>query len=211
MTQKTYSTIIFDFDGTIADSLHLMVDIYNKMAHRFHAHPIGATQVKHFRSLTPVQLIHELRIPVIMIPEILFIGKRIMKKRMNELKPIKGIEQVIEKLSKKYTLGILTSNNGENVEDFLNSHSIKNIAWIHSETSLFGKDKALQKRLKKDSLTKEEVLYVGDETRDVDSCKKIGIDVASVTWGLNSRVLLETVHPTYLVDFPDELENLLLK
>lgn len=208
---KTYSTIIFDFDGTIADSLHLMIDIFNSMVHKFHADPIGLERIEYIRGLTPKELIHELKIPLLLIPEFLFIGKRMMKKRIDELKPIVGISHLIEKLSKKYTLGIVTSNNVETVEEFLLQHDLDHFKWIHSETSLFGKDKALRKRLKSEHLIHKEVLYIGDEVRDVESCKTVGIDVASVAWGLNSHTLLESAGPTYLVDDPSELEKLLLK
>ncbi len=208
---KTYSTIIFDFDGTIADSIHLMIDIFNSMAHRFHADPVGIEQIEYLRGLTIKELIHELKIPILLIPEFLFIGKRMMKKRIDELKPVVGISHLIEKLSKKYTLGILTSNDAETVEEFLLQHDLNHFKWIHSETSIFGKDKALRKRLKSEHLVHKEVLYIGDEIRDVESCKKVGIDVASVAWGLNSHTLLESASPTYIVDDPSELEALLLK
>ena len=211
MTNKTYSTIIFDFDGTIADSLHLMIDIFNSMVHKFHAEPIGIEQIEYLRSLTIKELIHELKIPILLIPEFLFIGKRMMKRRIDELEPITGISHLIEKLSKKYTLGILTSNDAETVEEFLLQHDLNHFKWIHSETSLFGKDKAIRKRLKLEHLIHREVLYIGDEIRDVESCKKVGIDVVSVAWGLNSHTLLEPSEPTYIVDEPAELETILLK
>jgi len=210
MTKKRYLTIIFDFDGTIADSLHLMIDIFNSMVHKFHADPIGHEQIEYLRGLTIKELIHALNIPLMLIPEFLFIGRRMMKKRIDELRPIDGISQLIEKLSKKYTLGILTSNNVETVEEFLDLHDLKHFKWIHSETSMFGKDKALRKRLKIQGLTHKEVLYIGDELRDITSCKKVGIDVVSVTWGLNSHTLLESARPTYIVAEPVEIEKLLL-
>ena len=211
MTNKTYSTIIFDFDGTIADSLLLMIDIFNSMVHKFHADPIGIEKIEYLRGLTIKELVHELKIPILLIPEFLFIGKRMMKKRIDELEPITGISHLIEKLSKKYTMGILTSNDAETVQEFLLQHDLNHFKWIHSETSLFGKDKAIRKRLKLEHVIHREVLYIGDEIRDVESCKKVGIDVVSVAWGLNSHTLLESSEPTFIVDEPAELETILLK
>jgi phosphoglycolate phosphatase-like HAD superfamily hydrolase len=33
----------------------------------------------------------------------------------------------------------------------------------------------------------DNVIYVGDETRDIEACHKVGIPIISVTWGLNNN------------------------
>ena len=40
----------------------------------------------------------------------------------------------------------------------------------------------------------EDVVYVGDETRDIVAARKLGIRVAAVTWGYNSSEALEAHH-----------------
>jgi phosphoglycolate phosphatase-like HAD superfamily hydrolase len=78
-------------------------------------------------------------------------------------------------------------------------------SFIHSELNLFGKSGALDKMLKKYKLHKPDVLYVGDEVRDIEACKKVGVDIVSVTWGFNSREVLEKYQPNKLVGTPEEL------
>jgi phosphoglycolate phosphatase-like HAD superfamily hydrolase len=46
---------------------------------------------------------------------------------------------------------------------------------------------------------------VGDETRDIEAAKKSHIKVIAVSWGFNSRQVLEKYSPDFLIDYPGEL------
>lgn len=59
------------------------------------------------------------------------------------------------------------------------------------QCSLFSKSKTLARVLKEQNLTLAETLYIGDEVRDIESCQKIGLDILSVTWGLNDKESLQ--------------------
>jgi phosphoglycolate phosphatase-like HAD superfamily hydrolase len=59
--------------------------------------------------------------------------------------------------------------------------------------------------LRKESLNPEEVVYVGDETRDIEAAKKSQIKVIAVTWGFNSKQVLAAQNPDFLIDRPEEL------
>lgn len=48
----------------------------------------------------------------------------------------------------------------------------------------------IKKFLKEKKLQTEEVLYVGDEQRDVVACKKIGVEIIWVGWGYD---VLDTI------------------
>lgn len=54
-----------------------------------------------------------------------------------------------------------------------------------------------------------EVIYVGDETRDVEAAKKVGVKVIAVTWGINSEKILRKQNPDYLIVKPKELIEVL--
>jgi phosphoglycolate phosphatase-like HAD superfamily hydrolase len=67
-----------------------------------------------------------------------------------------------------------------------------------------------KKILRRYGIRKEEVLYVGDEIRDITATKNIGVDIASVDWGYNSREGLEEHKPEYLISEPEELLTICL-
>ena len=59
--------------------------------------------------------------------------------------------------------------------------------------------------LREKKFDKKDVLYVGDETRDITAAKKAKIKVVAVTWGFSSRKGLEKYKPDFLIDKPEEL------
>jgi phosphoglycolate phosphatase-like HAD superfamily hydrolase len=127
------------------------------------------------------------------------------------LKTIPGIQDALVQLKHEgYCLGILTSNSEENVKLFLKKHGLQYLfTFIYSETSLFSKDKSIRKLMKKNNLSSEEIIYVGDETRDIEASKKIHIKVIAVTWGFNSGEVLAQHNPDFLIQQPSELIEVL--
>ncbi len=81
--------------------------------------------------------------------------------------------------------------------------------FISVGSGLFGKRRTLNKVIKQHNLKKDDILYVGDEVRDIEASRGVGIAVASVTWGYNSRKVLQAYGPDYLIDQPQELLHIL--
>jgi phosphoglycolate phosphatase-like HAD superfamily hydrolase len=48
-------------------------------------------------------------------------------------------------------------------------------------------------------------MYIGDETRDIEAAKKIGIGVVAVTWGYQAGDILKAASPDALVEHPGDL------
>lgn len=67
----------------------------------------------------------------------------------------------------------------------------------------------LNRVLKQHNIDSAQAIYVGDETRDVEAAKRVAIATVSVTWGFNTRDILETYQPTHIIDTPLELVHLL--
>ncbi|MEL6495845.1 MAG: HAD-IA family hydrolase, partial [Cyanobacteria bacterium J06623_7] len=124
-----------------------------------------------------------------------------------DLKPIPGIKSVLLNLQRQgYTLGIVTSNNRENVDIFLAKNELdKLFSYIYSGTAIFGKHRVLERVFRDHGVSKSDVIYVGDETRDIRSARKSHIPVAAVSWGFNAAEILIAHQPDYLVNSPDEL------
>ena len=74
---------------------------------------------------------------------------------------------------------------------------------------LFSKEIKINKIKKKLKLKDEEILYVGDEVRDVVSAHKANIPIASVTYGYNTKEYLSSENPTYFIDSLKELSDII--
>lgn len=203
------TTIIFDFDGTIADSIPFILKAAHELAKKYDFTPPPEEEIDSFKDKPPMEIIKRLKIPLYKVPFLIVEGQQLLHKYMKNVGYVKGMRKVLESLhTKGYTLGLLTSNSKENVEIFLHKQDLRVFDFVYSERSLFGKAPVLEKMMRKFSLKKEEVMYVGDEVRDVDACKKAHVDVVSVTWGFSSKPILKEHGPNHIVDKPEELLKL---
>lgn len=207
--RKTMSVkiILFDFDGTLADTLDAIVRITNHLAGDFGFQPATPQDIENLRNLTSLQIVKNSGIPLIKIPFLLHRVKIELNHEIQQLKPIEGIKEVLIELKKLgYKLGIVTSNSEENVKLFIEKNGWQNLfEYLYSTTTLFGKSQVIKKFLDREKINLKDAIYVGDETRDIEAAKKINIKVVAVSWGFNSKQVLVDSHPDFAIDRPDEL------
>jgi phosphoglycolate phosphatase len=198
--------LIFDFDGTIGDTFWEGLQILNAMAPEFGYRPLAEEDLPKAKDMTTRQLMRYLGISSRNLPRIAHRGIRQLRARINEIQPIAGMPEVIRALhAQGRRLGIVTSNSEENVGIFLKNHDLEIFEFVRSSSRLLGKAREIRQAMKRQHFTPGEVLFVGDETRDIEACKRAGIRCAAVTWGYNSRDSLERQHPHLIFDQPAEL------
>ena len=205
----TPKVIIFDFDGTIADTYDAFVGIINGLADEFGYKKVSQEELKLLRNLNSQEIIKQSNISIFKVPALLRRVKRELSKEIENIKPISDIQLALLALRKQgYQLGIVTSNTQNNVEKFLNNHDLASLFdFVYSDSNLFGKHKILKKLIKRQKLVREEIIYVGDETRDIEAAHKSGIKVIAVGWGFNSPEVLAKYNPHALVEYPSELKQ----
>ncbi|BAY26119.1 phosphoglycolate phosphatase [Calothrix sp. NIES-2100] len=204
MTQKV---IIFDFDGTIADTLDALVGIANRLALEFGYVQITPQELGLLRNLTSREIIRYSGISVLKIPFLVKKVKSELKNKIHEFKPIPGIKEALIELKEDgYKLGIITSNSKDNVTEFLQINDLASLFdFIYSGVTIFGKTTIINNVLRQKQLKPQQVIYVGDETRDIEASKKANIKVIAVTWGFNSPEVLARQKPDFLIHNPSEL------
>jgi len=177
-------TVIFDFDGTLANTFDLVLRLYNEHAHEFGADLVAHGEMPHLRELGYKKAMKLKKVRWRVLPKMVLFLSREMKKHMDEVKPFAGIVTMLKELQAGgINIGILTSNDSALVQDFLNVHDFPVFDFVVSEKTFFGKEKALKRIIHRYNLEKDQVVYVGDEARDVVSSKKAGVKVYGVVWG----------------------------
>lgn len=200
-------TIIFDFDGTIANTFDRLRVIYNQIAPFFRCKQVSKEEQIRLKSCMPFEVMKECRVTFFKIPWMLLVARRKLYKEMEEVEPINEIVHALKELKHQgYTLGIMTSNSKKNVSMFLSRNGLKGIfCFISAHRSVFGKDKVIARLLKKRNIQKEKAVYIGDEVRDIEAAKRLDLKVVAVSWGFSSRENLEKLSPDAIVDHPDHL------
>lgn len=198
-------TVIFDFDGTIVDNFEVMLSIFNRLALYYAKRDLTDLTHEEIRKKTARQIISYIGIPFWRIPRAISALRTEFYKIVDDVKAFEKIPDVLSELKKTYRLGIVTTNSVENVKQILKNNKIDCFDFISEKSKLFGKDKHLSKILKNKRLNKKNVIYIGDEIRDIDAAHKIGIPIISVTWGYNDKTELIKNNPDFLAENPSDI------
>lgn len=194
--------LVFDFDGTICDSFGAAIDIIKKYFPEYWDEKMSIDKI---RNIGLKGFIKKYKVPKYKLIKVVIVGRREIAKHIPNLNTFEGIESVIKQLSNNNKLAILTTNSKANVEKFLKRNNLEEyFNFIHSGTSVFGKDKKLRSAMRKYNLNPKETFYIGDETRDIEAAKKVRIKSVAVTWGFESEKVLKKADPDHIIKSPEE-------
>ena len=199
------ATILFDFDGTLSDSVSLGLALVNAYAGEFGYRELDCGLA---RKLSAMQLLRAAAIPLWKLPYLIHFFRRKLAEQAEKLQLFPGVGELLAALrASGFELGILTSNSARTVSVFLKKHGIESyFSYIRASVPLFGKTRAI--RLAQRQL-KPPLIYVGDELRDVDACRRTGIPIVSVAWGFNTTDVLRSRNPGFVAETAAEALALL--
>ena len=191
--------IVFDFDGTLADTFDVIKTI---AMNEYSEYDID---VELFKSEGAKGMLKLLKLPRWKIPGmILNVTSKLRNSK--DIKLFPGIVDLLNELKDNYKIGIVSSSSREIINNTLKDYNIENLfEFVYSESSLFGKQTFLKKMCTKHNINPLEVIYVGDEDRDIIAAKKANIKTIAVTWGFNTKEKLSKENPDYLADSPMHL------
>lgn len=203
------TNVIFDFDGTIANTLPIIIEVVEKWGvSDIH---LTVELIEELRGMSAQQALKRVGIPLRKVPGLITRGRRELIEKLGDAKPFPGMLEVIRELSKTCDLYVMSSNSNENIIQFIQTYKLdKYFKAIYGNVSVFGKTKSLKRIIKLENLDKRSCVYIGDETRDIEAAHKVKIRVVSVTWGYNNKQILTKFQPDHLVDDPVDLLGVLV-
>ena len=198
--------IIFDFDGTLADTIDILLSITNRLSAEFGFKSATKEELAQLSNLNSWQILQYSGISIFKFPLLIRRLKAELHSEVPHIQLFPGIKEVLLELKKcGFQLGIITSNSRENVLGALERNGLQDTFTFIYSGSTFGKHKVINKWLRIENIHTEKVVYVGDEIRDIDAAKKTGIKVIAVGWGFNSPQALAAQNPNFLIERPQEL------
>lgn len=200
--------VVFDFDGTLADSEGIMINIYDYFAKKNNRPKLTEEIKQQLRDGTTRQAIKWAGVRFWQIPGLLNIARVEYKKRSSKIKIFGGMEGVAKSLSKDYDLYILSTNSEKTVRKILKKTEFKPKVTILKGSSIFGKEKALKGLLKNSQYDPKASWMIGDEMRDIVAGNKAGLNTVGVTWGLQSEAGLNLARPDFIISKPRDILNI---
>jgi phosphoglycolate phosphatase len=206
---KTIRAVALDFDGTIADSFEVFVAAINTVIKR--EHPLTPHTIADLRQYPLPEVMQRLGVRRWQLPLLVIRGRREIDKNMETVRPFPGVPQALKALSSTGAkLYIVTSHSEHSVAQFLKEYHLDAyISRVYGSVSLFGKPKALKKLQRQEGITADEIVYVGDEIRDIQAAAKAHMRCAAVGWGFNAAEALASQHPNALVYKPEDLAHVI--
>jgi len=199
---------IFDFDGTLADSLPHLFHLINRAAERFRFRSVTDADLEALRGQDVTTVMRRLEVPRWKLP---FIA-RYMRKVSAEFTPdlVPGIASLLRRLrAEDVRIAIVSSNSEANVRKALGPELAALVDRYECGVSLFGKGRRLRKVLRRLRCPAAEGIYIGDELRDGDAAAAAGLPFGAVSWGLNQPDALRASAPAYFFTEVEELAAVL--
>ncbi len=201
---------IFDFDGTIADSLDFVLAQYNQLAPRFRVKPVVREELPRLRALPASAILKEHGVSFWKLPLLVATIRKTMRAHVEAIEPHEGIIEALRALAERgVRCSVLSTNSTENIQRFLAKHELRMFEHVAGGVGMSGKARALTRLMARAGVAAKDVVYIGDEVRDVEAATKAGVRSIAVSWGYTARDALVAHAPTHVADAPGDLVTLL--
>jgi phosphoglycolate phosphatase len=204
--------ILFNFNGTLVNTKSLAIDLFNEIAERRGYKKINTEDIRYLSALSIRDRCKKLNVPIFYMPIVGILIKQGYQQYIPNLNSVDGINEVIYELKQRgFRLGFLTTNSRDVTNQFLINNSINIFDYTHYSFNPFSKAKDISSFLKNNELNHNEVIYIGDELRDIKAAKKNRLSCIGVSWGYDSMDLLTTGHADYIAQQPKDILDIILR
>ena len=206
-----YKLVIFDFDGTLADSFPWFCRILNDVADRFGFRRTQPHEIDALRTMGARDLMRHFGIPTWKMPFIAHHMRKRKSRELGETRLFDGVDRMLRELSDAgVTLALVTSNSEANARAIL-GESANLIRIYECGVSMFGKGARFRKVLRRSGIPAADAICVGDEIRDLEAAQKEGIAFGAVAWGYTTAEALAARSPTTLFRSVNEVAGRLAR
>ncbi|EKD88253.1 MAG: hypothetical protein ACD_34C00648G0003 [uncultured bacterium] len=206
-----YKLLIFDFDGTLANSFPWVVAILDELAEKFNAIPVDHSKLDELKNYPPRKIMKMHNISIWKLPAILRFTRSRMKTNGESIQCFEGVETMLQKLKDNdIRMALVTTNTCETVRRVLGDELYNLFHLFEDKVSIFGKPAALRRIIRKSGLNRSEMLAIGDEIRDVEAAKKVNIPFGAVSWGFSNMEAMASHSPEHIFTEMSQIVDLVV-
>ena len=201
-----YGLAIFDFDGTLADSLPWSIGAMNELADRYRFRRVLEEEIETLRGWEVRRIVEHLGVPMWRMPVIVRQMRARMAANVDRIPLFPGVERMLEALEARGVgIAIVTSNSEANVRGILGPRNAARVRHFGAGASIFGKRPKMREVLRESGVPAARAIAIGDEVRDMEAARAEGIAFGAVSWGYGSREALAAHHPAEIFDSVEEI------
>ena len=213
MKSQRWETVVFDLDGTLADTINVIVRSYKHAVKTVLGEDVDDDVARGWIGL-PLSDTYA-RLNAERWPEIERAYRAYNEAHLEELvEPYPGVAEMLRDLTRRgIRHGVVTSKRRHVAGLTLTYAGLAGLTPILCGLEDTAKHKPLPDpvllgvaRLDADPSTS---VYVGDAVFDIQAARAAGMDSIGVTWGAGTKMQLDAAGPTFLCHSVDELSELL--
>lgn len=200
-----YSLAIFDLDGTLVDSFPWFLRTINDVADRFGFRRVRDEDVEGLRHASTREILSRLEVPVWKLPAIARHARRLKAEAAAETPMFDGVEAMLRTLAESgVQLALVSSDSEANARAKL-ADAAALFSQFDCAASLFGKPAKFRRVIRQAGVEPGKVIAIGDEVRDIEAARAVGIACGAVCWGYAAPAALRARGPDYTFERMDEI------
>jgi phosphoglycolate phosphatase len=201
-----YRLVIFDYDGTLADSGQWFADNLNRFAVKHKFRQVTPEEIGELRTMPTREVVRRLKVRPWRMPFIAADMRRAVSDPSATPKLFPGVAEMMARVDEAGVgIAVVSSNTEANIRVGLGPVNAARVDIFDCGAGVFGKMKKLKRVARRFGAAPPEVICVGDDTRDIDAAHQAGFAAAAVGWGYASEVALRGAGPEVFVRDMDEL------
>ncbi len=205
-----YPLVIFDFDGTLADSFPWVLRTVDEVADRFKFRRLREGEIDELRYCDAREVMRRLSVPRWKVPMIARYVRTRMAQDVDQISLFPGAGEVIDRLADAgLRLAVVSANGETTIRTVLGSHA-RHISAISGGVSLFGKRGKLLRMGRLAGVQPGQALAIGDELRDLNAAKAARMAFGAVSWGLTRPEAMEAGKPDFVFRQMSDIPRVLL-
>ncbi|BAC49969.1 blr4704 [Bradyrhizobium diazoefficiens USDA 110] len=193
-----YALAIFDLDGTLADSFPWFLRTINDVADRFGFRRVADEDIEGLRHASSREILSRLEVPLWKLPAIARHARRLKAEAASEISLFAGVEAMLRTLAGNgVQLALVTSDSEANAREKLGEAAAL-FAHFDCSASIFGKPAKFRRVIRRASVELDRVIAIGDEVRDIEAARAVGIACGAVSWGYAAPAALRALAPDHM-------------
>ncbi|SDP38433.1 HAD hydrolase-like protein [Afipia sp. GAS231] len=192
-----YRLAIFDFDGTLANSLPWLRASFQDMIARFALAPVGADEIEGLRMMSARQIMTRLNVPMWRLPAIVSDMRKRKLAAAGEISLFDGVATLLADLQRLgIQTAIVSSDSEESVRRVLGL-TAGLISRFDCGATIFGKHSKFRRVARHFGTRPADTICIGDEIRDIEAARAAGMASGAVGWGYAFPAALQAAEPTH--------------